>query len=159
MTIQDYCTNEMCERIKMRYEYILIHEDKYVFSYINKGNEIDIKTMPQRHLLSMFVLPLFLIIPFIILKDAIFRYEVFFISLYTLIIFSVLAICFYQFFYVTSTSVIEKDKVMNVYISKRINSVYIKYRNNKKRGIMLPIDKQERELALQLLRKHKILQS
>jgi hypothetical protein len=66
---------------------------------------------------------------------------------------------FYECFYFSDVSEIQKEKITEIRLTK-IRSIVIEFRNGKrKRGriILLPTKKQERESALQLLRENRVL--
>jgi glucan phosphoethanolaminetransferase (alkaline phosphatase superfamily) len=168
MTIHEYCANEKWVSVKMRYEYILVHEDKYVFSHINKDNKLDFKTINKWRLTGLAVLSIFLVYIAILTWNAIANQFYSWLP-FPLICLSMLIVAFFRILFLeTSASVIRKEAIIDVYTAKKRirriipdDNLYMKYKDEKNRTkirkILLPIDKVEREVAIRFLREYKIL--
>ena len=165
MNIHDYCEKECCDKIKLRFEYILIHGDRFIFSGLNKKEEVDLQTTSKRRLISLVViLPLlFVFLSFMIwiVKQNSFL----FILFISFAIFS-LVIYFYYIVCETSIPIIQKEKIIKIYDSKwtkwlsNNRAICIKYEDSKNkikiRRLLLPINKNELEQAIALLNKYNI---
>jgi len=161
MKIQDYCANENCISIKMRYEYILFKENEYVISYINNKDEIDLHSMPKRRYLTIIAPLIFIVFFLFMIWESMQRQNYFFLSLFSF--FSILFFIgyFHLLFYLTNESIIKKERIIKIYKGKIINSLFIKYRDNnnrvKIRRILFMANKHLKESTIQNLKKYGML--
>jgi hypothetical protein len=149
--------------IKMRNEYILIHDDKFVISRFHKDREIDFQTTPKWHRLRIVLGAIILLLVFVFILLPLPNMSSASQALIKALSCSLLGAFgvyyFHECFYFSDVSEIQKEKITEIRLTKT-RSIVIEFRNGKrKRGrmILLPAEKQERELALQLLRDNKVL--
>jgi prepilin signal peptidase PulO-like enzyme (type II secretory pathway) len=137
---------ENIQIIKLKYESVRVFENKLVISSLNNNNKLS--GQGKYNAVSILV-------GIYILISCIFLYvHANLLPTYGILLFLIIMSYIYHIFFVSPKSDIEIKDIVRIYISRRRNSLIIKFRDNghfKYRGVNLPGNIREKETVLQIL--------